>query len=136
MLRSHNDRRNTMHKRSRRIIATAVTVLALGGLASSQALAGTLDTSMNAFCGNGYVSAEGPDIHLFQYGWADQYRFRVQRYTTAGWQAYYTSVWRTSYSSDTFSPGSYSLAAPAHTYMRVIVDQSFYYYGVYQGANS
>lgn len=122
-----------MSNRRRNLTATIASLLALCGATASPALAAVPNPTISAHCGNQYVSAEGPDIHWLADPWTVQFRFRVQRYTTTGWQSYFTSGWRQASGSDWYAPGGYSTGAPANTYMRVIVDQYYYYNGAYQG---
>jgi hypothetical protein len=132
-----------MRSRIRTAVATAVSLVVLSAVAAGPASAAVPDPNLYARCAYRSVAAESPDIHWLVNGWAVQYRFRVARYTTAGWQSYYTSGWRTSDSTDqnadpwaaNFSPPStwYTLSAPDATYMQVTVDEYFYFNGVYQG---
>jgi hypothetical protein len=123
-----------MHRRIRSFTAIVVSVVALAGAAASPALAAVPNPTMSSSCANGVIYSEAPDIHWLDSRWAVQYRFRIQRYTSAGWQAYYTSPYRWHYASDWQAPGWYQTAAPGNTYMRTIVDQYYYYNGVYQGS--
>ena len=122
-----------MYKQIRSLTAAFVSVVALAGAAASPALADVPNPTMSAYCGDGYINSEAPDIHWLDDRWTVQFRFRIQRYTSAGWQAYYTTVYRFNYANVWQSPGWYLTLAPRNTYMRVIVDQYYYFSGVYQG---
>jgi hypothetical protein len=130
-------------RRIRTAAATALSLVVLGAIAAGPASAAMPDPSLYARCSYRTVQAESPDIHWAVAGWAVQYRFRVARYTTAGWQSYYTGVWRWAYSTDANSdpwganfsplPAWYGVSAPDATYFQVTVDEYFYFNGVYQG---